>query len=125
MLSHYAMAGCLLSCHHTADCSNNTIIEYALSCPKGGFHSIRHNKIRDMTAKLLSEVCTDVKVEPELQPLTGEFLQHKTANMEDGARLDISASGLWGGRYEKTFVDMRVFNPHAATLQLQLTCSNH
>ena len=96
-------------------CGNKTTIEHALSCPKGGFPSIRHNEIRDMTAKLLSEVCTDVKIEPELQPLTGELLQNKTANTEDGARLDISASGLWGGRHEKTFVDVRVFNPLAAT----------
>jgi len=75
-------------------CGNKTTIEHALSCPKGGFPSIRHNEIRDMTAKLWSEVCTDVKIEPELQPLTGELLQHKTANREDGARLDLSARGL-------------------------------
>jgi len=54
----------------------------------------------------LSEVCTDVKVESEFQPLTGEFLQHNTAMMEDGARLNISASGLWRDRYEKNFVDV-------------------
>jgi len=61
-----------------------------------------------MTVKLLFEVCTDVKIEPELQPLTGELLQHKTANMEDGAKLDTSARGLLGDRHEKTFVNVRV-----------------
>ena len=33
--------------------------------------------------------------------------------MEDGARLDIAANGFWGGRYERTFIDVRIFNPHA------------
>ena len=31
----------------------------------------------------------------------------------DGARLDIAANGFWGGRYERTYVDVRIFNPHA------------
>ena len=37
----------------------------------------------------------------------------KTANTQDGARLDIAANGLWGGRFERTYVDVRIFNPHA------------
>ena len=41
--------------------------EHALSCPRGGFPSIRHNEIRDITANLLSEVCNDTRVEPDLQ----------------------------------------------------------
>ncbi|MDD9818414.1 MAG: hypothetical protein OXU61_09830, partial [Gammaproteobacteria bacterium] len=36
-----------------------------------------------------------------------------TANSQDGARLDVSANGVWGGRFEKTFFDVRVFNPYA------------
>ncbi len=32
---------------------------------------------------------------------------------QDGARLDIAASGCWGGRHEKTYFDVRGFNPHA------------
>ena len=36
-------------------------------------------------------------------------------NVQDGARLDISASGVWGGRFERTFFDVRVFNPLAAS----------
>ena len=31
----------------------------------------------------------------------------------DNARLDISANGVWGGKHKKTFLDVRVFNPHA------------
>ena len=33
---------------------------HALSCPKGGFPSLRHNEVRDLTANLLSEVCNNV-----------------------------------------------------------------
>ena len=29
------------------------------------------------------------------------------------ARLDIAVNGFWGGRFEKTYMDVRVFNPHA------------
>ena len=35
--------------------------------------------------------------------------------IEDGARLDISMSGFWGGKCEKTFLDVKVFNPYAAS----------
>ena len=94
-------------------CGSNFTIEHSLSCPKGGFPSIRHNEIRDLTANLLSEVCHDVCVEPNLQPLTGEQLSYATSNKQEGARLDIAANGLWGGRYERTFFDVRIFNPHA------------
>ena len=95
------------------DCGANFSIEHSLSCPKGGFPTIRHNEIRDLTASLMTEVCNDVQLEPDLQPLTGEQLTYTTANVEDGARLDIAANGFWGGRYERTFIDVRIFNPHA------------
>ncbi len=73
------------------------------------FSTIRHNEIRDLTADLLTEVCNDVRIEPDLQPITEETLRYVTANT---ARLDISANG---GRLEKTYFDFRVFNPHALT----------
>ena len=46
------------------------------------FPTLGHNDIRDITASMLTEVCHKVRVEPELQPLTGEEMQHKIANME-------------------------------------------
>ena len=67
-------------------CGVSLTTEHAFSCPKGGFPSLRHNEIRDITANLLTEVCHDVCVEPELQPLTGELLTNATANKEDGGR---------------------------------------
>ena len=95
------------------DCGNSFSVEHALSCARGGFPTIRHNEIRDLTANLLTEVCNDVCIEPDLQAVTTEHLTGATANSQDGARLDISANGVWGGRFEKTYFDVRVFNPHA------------
>eukprot|EP00117_Sycon_ciliatum_P023019 scpid36326/ scgid19687/ len=49
--------------------------------------------------------------------MTGEQLQYRTANVEDHARLDVAASGLWGSRFERTLIDVRVFNPYARSNQ--------
>jgi hypothetical protein len=103
----------LLQTPSSCGCGAKFSVEHALSCPKGGFPSIRHNEIRDLTATLLTEVCSDVCVEPELQPITGEVLSGATSNAQDGARLDIAANGFWGGLFERTYFDVRVFNPLA------------
>ena len=87
--------------------------DHALSCPTGGVTIIRHNEVRDLTASLLTEVCHDVCIEPRLQPLSGETLSTRNATTEDNARLDVAASGFWGGRFERAFFDVRVFNPYA------------
>ena len=71
--------------------------------------------LSEVTAELLSEVCHSVEVEPHLQPLNGEIFQYKMANTQDGAQLDISMNGFWGGHYEKCYTDIRVFNPLAVT----------
>ena len=73
--------------------------------------------MRDFTAGLLREVCHDVTTEPPLQPLTGEAFIASSVNRDDQARLDISACGFWGGRFEKAFFDVRVFNPSAPSNQ--------
>ena len=52
-------------------CGQAFTIDQALSCPTGGYPSIQHNELRDITAGLLKEACTDVTVEPSQQPLTG------------------------------------------------------
>ena len=73
----------------------------------------RHNEIRDITADLMSEACSNVEVEPQLQPLTGEVMSQRSAVQSDEARLDIKADGFWGVRGQCTFFDVRVFNPYA------------
>ena len=94
-------------------CGKQFTVDHALSCPCGGLPSLRHNEIRDVTADLLNEVCHNVSTEPELQPLSGELLSHRTANTENGARLDVKAQGFWGDRRQYAFFDVRVFNPLA------------
>ena len=79
---------------------------------KGGFINIRHNDLRDLTAKLLSEVCHDVEVEPSLLPLTGERMDLRTAIETNDARVDIRARGFWM-RGKQAFYDVRVFDPNA------------
>ena len=81
----------------TCTCGSKFTVEHALSCAKGGFPSIRHNEIRNLTAALLTEVCNDVSIEPGLQPVPSDTLTGATANHQDGARLDIAANSFWGG----------------------------
>ena len=53
-------------------------------------------------------------MEPELQPFSDlDTFSHATANCRDGARLNIVMNGFWGGRSERCFMDIRVFNPYA------------
>jgi len=94
-------------------CGAKFTIEHSFSCAKGGFPSIRHNEIRDLTANLLAEVGHEIQVEPHLQPITGEEFPLASSNVNDGARLDISVNGFWGGNCERTFLDVKVFNPYA------------
>ena len=87
--------------------------DHALQCTTGGFIHKRHDRVRDAFAKLLKDVAYDVRVEPPLQPLTGESL-HRSANKQDEARLDIAARGFWQDD-AMAFFDVRVFNPFAKT----------
>ena len=66
-------------------------IQHCMSCKKGDFVSMKHNDLRDLTANMLSEVCKDIEIEPQLIPLTSEGLGSRTANTTNEARLDIRA----------------------------------
>ena len=90
-------------------CGEKNSIDHVLMCKKGGYVSIRHNQIRDLEAKLLSEVCKDVTIEPHLIPLSGEVFPRST-NISQEARLDVSARGVWNAM-DKTLLDIRVFHP--------------
>ena len=61
-------------------------LQHALSCKKGGFVTIRYNQVRNITATLLNEICNDVQIEPQLQILSGEHFDAKTANKHEDAR---------------------------------------
>ena len=77
-------------------CGKPFSVEHAISCPKGGFPILRHNEVRDFTASLLTEACSNVQVEPPLQKLTGEILVGASANREDGVRVDVAADNFRG-----------------------------
>ena len=64
----------------------------------------------NLFVELLSEISTDVQIEPQLSELTGENLKYKTSNKQNEARLDISARNVWRSG-DKAFFDVRIFNP--------------
>ena len=72
-------------------CGSKFDIQHGMSFKKGGFLSIRHNDLRDLTARILSEVCKDTEIESKLLPLSGENLNGRTTNGSNEARLDIGA----------------------------------
>ena len=67
-------------------CGTKFSTEHALSCSKGGLFG--HIEIRDLTANLLTEVCNDVSIEPELltidgEVFTGTLLSHTVGMVQD------------------------------------------
>ncbi len=52
-------------------------------CHMGGFPTIRHNEIRDITASLLTEVCHNVATEPhnEIRDITASLLTEVCHNV--------------------------------------------
>ena len=80
--------------------------------PYGGFPTIWHNELRDVTASLLTEVCHNVATEPRLQPLSGETLTLRSAITTDDVRLDIRARGFWSVA-EDVYFYVRVFHPNS------------
>ena len=72
---------------------------------------MRHNRIRDMEADLMREVCHNVQIEPELLPIESDRLS-RGSNTAEKARLDVAGVGVWGA-YEKTFLDIRIMHPNA------------
>lgn len=58
-----------------------------------------------------------MSLEPQLQSLDGEMFNHRTANTELEARLDIRVHGFW----KDADFDVRVFHPNASNLAL-VTC---
>ena len=53
---------------------------------KGENVSMRHNAIMDTEAKIMKEVCSDIKIEPNMLPVG---MDNMIGNNADNARLDI------------------------------------
>ena len=96
----------------TYPCGSKFDIQHSMNCKKGGFVTIRHNDLRDLTAIILWEVCYDTETEPRIVPLSGEDLSNRTANRSNEARLVVRARSFWE-RGQQAFLDFRVFNPNA------------
>ena len=94
------------------NCGKTFTIDHAMVCHMGGFPTIRHNEIRDITASLLTKVCSNFATEPLLQPLSGETFRLASTNTDDGARLDVRARGFWSD-CQDAFFDVRIFHPNA------------
>ena len=56
----------------SCSCREDFRVQHAMLCKKGGFVTLRHNEVRNITATLLSDVCKDVELEPSLLTLNGE-----------------------------------------------------
>ena len=105
-------------------CGHNFTVEHAMSCPTGGFPSIRHNEIRDLTAKVLTETCHNVGIEPPLQSINDEHFRHKTANSENGARLDIAADNFWGDNGLSLTYEYSTHMPHLIVISPQCSATS-
>ena len=88
-------------------CGSNFVPVHALDCKKCGFIHSRHDQLRNLEAKMLSDACQDIEIEPQLQPLTGENMSLQSANIEDSARLDMKARGFYR-QGQCAFFDIRV-----------------
>ncbi|XP_066914998.1 uncharacterized protein [Clytia hemisphaerica] len=97
-------------------CGANFDVAHALSCKKGGFVTLRHNELRDITAEMLEEVCKDVKVEPILSEI--QEGEETRGNQSKEARLDVSTVSFWT-RGQRAFFDIRVFDLQAQRYRSQ------
>ena len=97
----------------TCQCDHSFTLDHILSCPKGGFPIICHNQVRNITSSLLSEVCSNNTIEPHLKysHSWGTIKYEMCQPADPNAHLDLDANGVWGGWFEKTSFDVRVFNP--------------
>ena len=92
-------------------CKAENNINHTLNCKLGGYVAMRHNRVRDVEAALMKEVCHDVRIEPELLPIATDGPARR-GNTAEKARLDVSGIGVWGA-YEKTFLDIRIMHPNS------------
>ena len=92
-------------------CGVQFSVDHAIVCQRGGFIIQRHNELRNLEVEMLRMVCNDVEVDPVLQEVTWETLNH-AANKAPDARLDIHARGF-RERQRSAFFDVWVCHPNA------------
>ena len=93
-------------------CGKKNSVDHSLNCHLGGYVHLRHNNIRDTEAKIMKEVAFDVKIEPGLAKVSKNMNLAPGSNIEDNARSDVSARGIFSS-HEVTYFDVRISNPNA------------
>ena len=97
-------------------CGVLSSVDHTLTCKKGGYVGLRHNRLRDTEALLMKEVTKDVQIEPMLLTV-GENIQLQPGTTRNAqARLDLSSRGLWSP-CERSFFDVQVSHPNCASNQ--------
>ena len=74
MSSRLDITGHLIEFHLNVSVGHHLMLYHTLSCKKGGFITLKHNEVRDITSDLLDEVCVDVRKEPIPQEVNNEDL---------------------------------------------------
>ena len=102
-------AGCQIAFHYHVPVMPLSQLSMSSAALKGLF------LLTDITATILAEVCSDVSIEPALQPWNGLATRHATAITDENARVDICVRGFWGSAHghPSAFLDVKVFNPSA------------
>ena len=66
-------------------CGEKYTVCHSLSCKKGGFVAQRHDGVRNLLTLLIGKVCTNVEVEPQLQPIEIKCLFFKSKGIVNSA----------------------------------------
>jgi hypothetical protein len=94
-------------------CGATFDVQHALDCMIGGYRTIQHNEVRDVVASVMKEAgLKAVEIEPQLQPLSGERFERKSAIKDEDARSDIKCNGFWRPM-RMAFFDIKVVSPYA------------
>ena len=80
---------------------------------RGGFPSIQHSEIRNITSEFWQRYVVELALNPAYSLWQVKRLVQRSANREDGARLDIVAENFWGHDRQRAFFDVQVLNPFA------------
>ena len=67
---------------------------HALPCEKG-FVAQTQDGVRNLLTSIIGKVCTNVEVEPQLQPLDNDRFNLRTAVTNPEARLDFKVGSFW------------------------------
>ena len=83
-------------------CGTSFTVQHALSCPKGGFPTQRHNKVQDLIANLMAVMMYAQSHTSNPSPAR-PFLVLLLSLMTVPSWMSHAASEFWGGRCHRIF----------------------